>query len=112
MLCFPSTDVKQINKRYSIVEELKENYINNDDFISEFKSIYDIERIVSKIINFKTNPRELISLSNSLKSIDNIKSILQGSSNKYIISVQKKLIRVSSITKILDNYLNPQAPSL
>ena len=111
-LCFPSVDIKQINKRYSIVEELKENYINNDDFISEFKSIYDIERIVSKIINFKTNPRELISLSNSLKSIDNIKSILQGSSNKYIISVQKKLIRVSSITKILDNYLNPQAPSL
>ena len=72
-LCFPSVDIKQINKRYSIVEELKENYISNDDFINEFKSIYDIERIVSKIINFKTNPRELISLSNSLKSIDNIK---------------------------------------
>ena len=111
-LCFPSVDIKEINKRYSIVEELKENYINNDDFISEFKSIYDIERIVSKIINFKTNPRELISLSNSLKSIDNIKRILKLSKNKNIISVQKKLIRGSTITKILDDYLNPQAPAL
>ena len=111
-LCFPSVDIKEINKRYSIVEELKENYINNDDFISEFKSIYDIERIVSKIINFKTNPRELISLSNSLKSIDNIKRILKVSKNKNIISVQKKLIRGSTITKILDDYLNPQAPAL
>ena len=83
-LCFPSIDIIEINKRYSIVDELKENYINNDEFVSQFNSISDIERIVSKLINFKTNPRDLISLSNSLKSIDKIKIFLKKSKIKIL----------------------------
>ena len=110
-LCFPSIDIIEINKRYSIVDELKENYINNDEFLSQFNSISDIERIVSKLINFKTNPRDLISLSNSLKSIDKIKIFLKKSKNKNTVSIQNKLILCNTITKILDDHLNPDAPA-
>ena len=109
-LCFPSIDIIEINKRYSIVDELKENYINNDEFVSQFNSISDIERIVSKLINFKTNPRDLISLSNSLKSIDKIKIFLKKSKNKNTVAIQNKLVLGNTITKILDDYLNPDAP--
>ena len=110
-LCFPSIDIIEINKRYSIVDELKENYINNDEFVSQFNSISDIERIVSKLINFKTNPRDLISLSNSLKSIDKIKIFLKKSKNKNTVAIQNKLVLGNTITKILDDYLNPDAPA-
>ena len=110
-LCFPSIDIIEINKRYSIVDELKENYINNDEFLSQFNSISDIERIVSKLINFKTNPRDLISLSNSLKSIDKIKIFLKKSKNKNTVAIQNKLVLGNTITKILDDYLNPDAPA-
>ena len=109
-LCFPSIDIIEINKRYSIVDELKENYINNDEFVSQFNSISDIERIVSKLINFKTNPRDLISLSNSLKSIDKIKIFLEKSKNKNTVAIKNKLVLGNTITKILDDYLNPDAP--
>ncbi len=110
-LCFPSIDIIEINKRYSIVDELKENYINNEEFVSQFNSISDIERIVSKLINFKTNPRDLISLSNSLKSIDKIKIFLKKSKNKNTVAIQNKLVLGNTITKILDDYLNPDAPA-
>ena len=110
-LCFPSIDIIEINKRYSIVDELKENYINKDEFLSQFNSISDIERIVSKLINFKTNPRDLISLSNSLKSIDKIKIFLKKSKNKNTVAIQNKLILGNTITKILDDHLNPDAPA-
>ena len=109
-LCFPSIDIIEINKRYSIVDDLKENYINNDEFVSQFNSISDIERIVSKLINFKTNPRDLISLSNSLKSIDKIKIFLEKSKNKNTAAIKNKLVLGNTITKILDDYLNPDAP--
>ena len=99
-LCFPSIDIIEINKRYSIVDELKENYINNDEFVSQFNSISDIERIVSKLINFKTNPRDLISLSNSLKAL--IKSrFFKKSKNKNTVAIQNKLVLGNAITKIL-----------
>ena len=110
-LCFPSIDIIEINKRYSIVNELKENYINKDEFLSQFNSISDIERIVSKLINFKTNPRDLISLSNSLKSIDKIKIFLKKSKNKNTVAIQNKLILGNTITKILDDHLSPDAPA-
>ena len=52
------------------------SYINDQDFIDDFKSIIDIERVVSKIGNLKVNPRELVNLKLSLEKVLLIKIVL------------------------------------
>ena len=37
-LCFPSIDIKEINIRHEIVSEIMKSYINDQDFIDDFKS--------------------------------------------------------------------------
>ena len=83
-LCFPSIDVKEINKRYDIVEEFMKSFINDGEFINDFSLIIDLERIVSKIANSRVNPRELINLKISLEKIKSIKKRISKSKNNFL----------------------------
>ena len=109
-LCFPSIDIKEINIRHEIVSEIMKSYINNQDFIGEFKSIIDIERVVSKIGNLKVNPRELLNLKLSLEKVLLIKKALSKSTNKFLKNISKDLTNNSPVVKILDSYLNHEVP--
>ena len=109
-LCFPSIDIKEINIRHEIVSEIMKSYINDQDFIDDFKSIIDIERVVSKIGNLKVNPRELSNLKLSLEKVLLIKKPLSKSTNKFLKNISKDLTNNSPVVKILDSYLNHEVP--
>ena len=109
-LCFPSIDIKEINIRHEIVSEIMKSYINDQDFIDDFKSIIDIERVVSKIGNLKVNPRELLNLKLSLEKVLLIKKALSKSTNKFLKNISKDLTNNSPVVKILDSYLNYEVP--
>ena len=109
-LCFPSIDIKEINIRHEIVSEIMKSYINDQDFIDDFKSIIDIERVVSKIGNLKVNPRELVNLKLSLEKVLLIKKALSKSTNKFLKNISKDLTNNSPVVKILDSYLNDEVP--
>ena len=109
-LCFPSIDIKEINIRHEIVSEIIKSYINDQDFIDDFKSIIDIERVVSKIGNLKVNPRELLNLKLSLEKVLLIKKALSKSTNKFLKNISKDLTNNSPVVKILDSYLNHEVP--
>ena len=109
-LCFPSIDIKEINIRHEIVSEIMKSYINDQDFIDDFKSIIDIERVVSKIGNLKVNPRELLNLKLSLEKVLLIKKALSKSTNKFLKNISKDLTNNSPVVKILDCYLNDEVP--
>ena len=109
-LCFPSIDIKEINIRHEIVSEIIKSYIKDQDFIDDFKSIIDIERVVSKIGNLKVNPRELLNLKLSLEKVLLIKKALSKSTNKFLKNISKDLTNNSPVVKILDSYLNDEVP--
>ncbi len=109
-LCFPSIDIKEINIRNEIVSEIMKSYINDQDFIDDFKSIIDIERVVSKIGNLKVNPRELLNLKLSLEKVLLIKKALSKSTSKFLKNISKGLTNNSPVVKILDSYLNDEVP--
>ena len=109
-LCFPSIDIKEINIRHEIVSEIMKSYINDQDFIDDFKSIIDIERVVSKIGNLKVNPRELLNLKLSLEKVLLIKKALSKSTNKFLKNISTDLINNLKVVKILDSYLNDEVP--
>ncbi|WP_185864916.1 DNA mismatch repair protein MutS [Blattabacterium cuenoti] len=85
-LLFPLIDIDIINKRIQIVKEL---YLNNSlrNFIEKkLKGIYDLERIISRMVVGKTNPKETLILNKSIFHIEEIK--------KKIIIQKKKSIQI------------------
>lgn len=77
-LLFP----EDINKRLDIVEYFIKNQNVMDKIEREIKNIMDLERLISRIAMDRANPKDLVSLKNSLiyckniaKLIENVKSL-------------------------------------
>ncbi len=84
-----------INNRLNLVEEYLSNFINDKKIINELQSITDIQRTISKISIGKSNPRDLVQLSQSLNSISKIKRYVSKN-----IKIKKSLDKIKNIKKI------------
>lgn len=74
----PLRDVKKINKRLDMVEEVVKKIVVRDRLSEQLIKISDIERLSGKIAYGNINPKELISLKKSLYALPEIKEILNG----------------------------------
>ena len=109
-LCFPSIDVKEINLRYEIVEDISKFFINDNQFVTAFNSIIDLERVVSKLANMRVNPRELSNLKLSLEKVDFIKNSIGKSKSKILKKISKEFLKNDLVIKTLNHYLKDDVP--
>ncbi len=72
----PLTDKKEIEKRYSIIETLRTEFILKNDLQALLDEVYDLERLSGRISYGNVNARDLLQLKRSLKVLPSIKSIL------------------------------------
>ena len=72
----PLLNKVEIDGRLDTVEILKNNMFLRDELVDSLKNIYDLERIISKIVSGNTNARDLLSLKNSIYYLPNIKATI------------------------------------
>ena len=77
-LRYPLCDFSQIKFRQDAVKEAKENVHARNSIRESLKSVYDLERLGSKISMGHANARDLVALKNSLKVLPEIWSYLSG----------------------------------
>ena len=109
-LALPLKSLDEIQKRHEIVKFL----IDNDSFYEkvtyQIKQISDIERLISKVATAKINPREVVSLKDSLKAILPIKEASEKSANKSLQSFGKALHECTELINRIDKTLDDEAP--
>ena len=108
----PLTNSVIINKRLDAVEELVNNSIKRISLIDSFSGIFDIERLLTRII-FKTiSPRELKSFSCSLSNIKKVKDILKDSSTQILCELHSQLDLLEDIIRLIDDSILDDPPAL
>ena len=105
----PLLDKNEISKRQSYIEYFIENDHLRDSVILSMNEISDIERISSKIALNRANPKELISLKNSLKSVQDLKLQLQNSERKEFKSWSKNLPHFKKIIDFISDSIHDSA---
>jgi len=75
-LRYPLVDPDSIRLRHDAVYEVKENIQIRRSIREKLKSVYDIERIGSKIVMRQANARDLVSLKRSLEMLPGMWSLL------------------------------------
>lgn len=71
----PLIDLKEINKRYDDVQFLIDNILIREEIKGHLENVYDIERLLGKVIFSNENARDLLSLKASIKSSFDIYSL-------------------------------------
>ena len=100
----PLTNREDIERRYHMVEKLSTEFILRDDLIKELGNVYDLERLAGRITYGNLNAKDLLQLKSSLKSLPNIKGILEQ------IDYDKKLETLEELYELLDKTILEDAP--
>ena len=107
-LAKPLLSKKKIDYRLKLVDEFIKNYINDDSILNELQSMCDIPRVISKISTDKSNPKDLIDLSNALSSILRVKKSI--SKNRVIHKLFKETGNIKKICNKIDKNIIPDPP--
>lgn len=100
----PLTNKEAIERRYNLVEKLSTEFILRDDLVHELGNVYDLERLAGRITYGNLNAKDLLQLKNSLKSLPNIKRILET------IGYDKKIETLEELYELLERTILEDAP--
>ena len=105
----PLYDINAINDRLNIVEE----YFNDNSFVVKTRNIlsntYDIERIISRISNNKSNPVDIVNLASTLHQIKSYSKIIPNK-NSRIKKLSNKLPNNDKIINLIKKTIIEEPP--
>lgn len=101
----PLNKLSKIHNRLEAVRNLKSNVDILNDLKNNLSQIGDIERLVSKICTQRANPRDLVSLSQSLKKVPFIKSGLLKINADLLSAISQSLDPLTVVVETIDAYL-------
>ena len=79
----PLINIHDIEDRQNSVSELKDKFMVRMELRELFKKVYDIERLIGRVVLGSANCRDLVSLKNSLGQVPYVKAIIrEGQSNR------------------------------
>ena len=86
----PLLDKKEINQRLDIVNELLDNRPLRNELIDCLKGLFDLERLLGKIVTGRANARDLNNLKESLELVEPVKKTLKTEGSKFLNQVFSK----------------------
>lgn len=110
-ISLPLKDIHSINERLNIVEYLRNTDSVEAEIHTEIKKIGDVERLISKVVTQRVNPRELKQLERALTSTANLKDICNRSDKKELNQIAEKLNPCNSLLQKLSKQLNEEPPA-
>ncbi|MCX8130663.1 MAG: DNA mismatch repair protein MutS [Clostridia bacterium] len=106
----PLINLSDINERLEAVNELKEKFMVRMEIRDLLKRVYDVERLMGKIILGNVNCRDMVALKNSLGQIPFIKNILEQCSSELNKRNYKQLDTMEDIYKLIEESIIEEPP--
>lgn len=106
----PLIDIEEINERLNAVEEFNENVITREEIREYLNPIYDLERLISKVVYKTANPRDLIAFSNSLAMLPPIKTMLEEMQSTLMQKIYHNMDPLTELTELIQSSIAEEPP--
>lgn len=106
----PLLDVKEIRLRQDAVASLMSDSGRLSKIQAGLKSIYDIERLASRIHNGAANARDLLSLRNSLEILPDLKALLYDHEDKTLTLLSDGIDILSGVKSRIEEAITDDPP--
>jgi len=106
----PLIRIDDINDRLDAVAELTDKFMVRSEIREILKKVYDIERLMSRIILGNVNGRDLISLKSSLGRVPGIRTLLEDCSSSLIKRKLEQLDPLEDIYELIDKSIEEEPP--
>ena len=106
----PLIDRMQIEQRLDAVAELKKNMICREELREYLNPVYDLERLISRVVYQTANPRDLIALKTSLKMLPPIRAMMEDFSSELLIRMREELDLLEDIWQLIEASIEEDPP--
>ena len=106
----PLINKETIEGRLDVIEELNNNSIDREEIREYLNPIYDLERLMTKIICKSANPRDLIAFRNSLEMIPYIKNIIGTFKSNLFKEAFEKMDDLQDLYHLIDSAIVDDPP--
>ncbi len=106
----PLLNLIEIEKRLNAVDELMQNSILLSDLTYSLTGIFDIERLMTRVVYGNPSPRDLSALVTGLKKIPELKNYMQSVQSQFLCLIEQNLDKLEDITSLIENSINEAPP--
>ena len=106
----PLKNIKLINLRLDAVEELYDNVMSSNNIKEYLKSVYDIERLISRIVYGNCSGRDLNALKQSLSNLPDLKAELSQLSSGLFTDIFSGFDELKDIYDLIDGSIVEEPP--
>ncbi|MEG1991567.1 MAG: DNA mismatch repair protein MutS, partial [Christensenella sp.] len=110
MLLQPLLNIDAINERLDAVGEIKDNLYLRNSLIDYLGSIYDLERIISRISYGTIDAKDCLSLKRSIAALPMVRKLLENTKSSLLQDIYKNTDDLKDLFTLLDNAINEDAP--
>ncbi len=108
----PLIDATAINKRLNAVAELVGNSILLSDVRDCLSGIFDLERLITRIVYGNVTPRELKSLQFTAEKLPQLKNLLKDCSAAYLKEIYEEMDGLEDLCELIDRAIVEDPPAL
>ena len=109
-ICQPLKDINKILKRQEIVKRIIENSDSRFRIQALLRNIYDIQRLSTKLSNTTANPRDFLSLKNSLSILPELVETAKSIDLSVFEPIYARLDDINEYTDLIERTIDNDAP--
>jgi len=106
----PLRDVGRIRTRHEAVEEFFSQGLVRSEFREALKSIYDIERLTTRVATRRANARDLSVLGQSLSALPGLKKSLEDVRSHMLVQLRGRIDPVTELETLARRAIAPEPP--
>lgn len=101
---------EEIEERLTAIEQLNASAMIREELREQFRSIYDLERLISKISYRSVNARDMIALKSSMAVLPTMKKLLSNFQEGLLFSCYEKLDELRDLYELLEKSIIEEPP--
>ena len=106
----PLIDRGRINGRLDAVEELQKKVITREEIREYLNPVYDLERLMSRVIYKSANPRDILALGQSLKMLGPVKTQLKDFNSEVLKRLYNDLDTLDDLRDLIEQAISDEPP--
>ena len=106
----PLINLARIISRQNGVEELVNNTIVRGEIMNTLKGVFDMQRLMSRVLYGSANPREILSFKDTLEKLPVIKQLLKPLSSNILKEIYSQIDELEDIAQLILDAISENAP--
>ncbi len=106
----PLKNIEKIRYRHEVVGFFVNDSVLRNSLTEQLRSIYDIERIITRVTAKRSNARDLVHLKKSIENLPNIRNIMLDTVYPHIIEFANNIDILDDIHKLINNSIEDEPP--